>query len=168
MAVSVNRGGIIQKPPHWHDEMNPHLLAVEDPQEADRNIGVNSHNMEGVTKAMREASEALSEYIGDRTGTGNEGETVAQRSQVFPAWRSLTSCGASTPSVFVPCHAPLPCFSRISCRSVVVVTSNDDCVLPPERFCLRVVFVCTHIYPLRHHIVIIISLCSVHFVCFLA
>ena len=109
MAVSVKRGGIIQKPPDWHDALNPHILAVEDPQEANRNIGVNSHNMAGVKEAMREASEALSRHIGDHTGS--EREAPAQSSQVFPTWRSLAIGGASLSLFYL---WPLP---SLSCSS---------------------------------------------------
>ena len=101
MAVSVQCGGIIVKPAEWQNTASK-LLSVEDPQERGRNIGLNSHNIEAVIEAMREASSILSQSKGFDSQLGRD--SAAVHKQVFVA-------------------APPPCVLSLSPTSLCVSSS---------------------------------------------
>eukprot|EP00775_Hariotina_reticulata_P002545 gene2545-2848_t len=58
-AVSVAAGGIIDKRPSWVKVQKPGLLAVEDPQQAGRDIASGSYNVTGVQEAFAWAADSL-------------------------------------------------------------------------------------------------------------
>ena len=54
-------GGIVAKQKAWKQPQRPWLLAVEDPQEAGKDIGSGSFNMRATRAAFTTAAEALAD-----------------------------------------------------------------------------------------------------------
>ena len=66
-AVSVSSGGIVRKPSGWKRDRkrdgNQLALGIEDPQQAHRDIGSGSHNIQKVKRIFSEALSALEDGI---------------------------------------------------------------------------------------------------------
>ncbi|BDA50080.1 probable terminal nucleotidyltransferase 4B [Coccomyxa sp. Obi] len=58
-AISVSRGGIVDKQQQWQQEDKPFLLAVEDPQHPGTDIGSGSYNIQEVRGCMARAHDVL-------------------------------------------------------------------------------------------------------------
>ncbi|GAX75766.1 hypothetical protein CEUSTIGMA_g3209.t1 [Chlamydomonas eustigma] len=86
-AVSIKNGGIIERPWAWNQK-GQILLGVEDPQQAGRDIGANSFNVESVRQVFTEALEALRD--GQQAHVSASKQNFAVQGQKKP--------GATTPA----------------------------------------------------------------------